>query len=354
MKCTIYKINDLQQISSIVPTGNLALLYTTSDVFLTYAQACQKNLKDIELIGCSTHKNLISEGFTTQAVLIFLSDIEVATYCLKDIGEYPILHIHEIEKTVQKLPSFTPESTICFSLCTFTSHEEMVLSTIEQLLKSHHIDLIGGTAATNDKGISYVLLNDTIKTDACVLTFITNKSGKIRLYKENIFQPTEDWYIATDVEVDRRLIKKLDNKPCKEVIQKMIGHHDLENQFLSNPFGLVLNDDIYIVSGKQVHPDGIEYYSNIYKNATLCRMELGDYRTISQKTVERVLKDIPHPSGTLAINCILRTLQFENEHFGQGFAQNLSKLGNFAGFSSFGEQIHYHHCNQTLVLAVFE
>ncbi|MBP3889090.1 MAG: FIST C-terminal domain-containing protein [Cellulosilyticum sp.] len=354
MKCSVHKLNNLQQISSIVPTGKLAILYATSDVFIDYAKVCQKNFKDIELIGCSTHKNLISEGFITDAVLIFLSDIEVATYCLEDIGDYPILHINQIKKTIQKLPSFSPESTICFSLCTFTSHEEMVMSTLEDLFKSHHIDLIGGTAATDQQDLSYVMLNDTIKTDACILTFITNKSGKIKLYKENIFKPTEDWFIATEVDVDRRLIKKLDNKPCADVIKQIVGHNDLQSQFLSNPFGLVLNDDIYIVSGKQVHSDGIEYYSNIYKNATLCRVELDDYHKISQETVSNILRDIPHPSGTLVVNCILRTIQFENEHFGPTFGQNLSKLGNFAGFSSFGEQIHYHHCNQTLVLAVFE
>lgn len=354
MKYTIHKLTSLQQISSIPSTGKLALLYATSDVFEEYATACQERFKNIELIGCSTHKNLTLEGFITNAILVFFSDIEVATYCLEDIGTYPILHINEIENTIKKLPAFSPESTICFSLCTFTSHEEMVLNTIAELLKAHHINLIGGTAATNEKDISYVMLNDVIKTDACILTFITNKSGKIKLYKENIFQPTDDWFIATDVDVDRRLIKKLDNKPCKQVIETLIGSNDIESQFLSNPLGLVLDDDMYIVSGKQVHPNGIEYYSNIYKNATLCRVKLSDYRAISQETVENILKDIPRPSGTLAINCILRTIQFENENFSNSFARNLSRLGDFVGFSSFGEQIHYHHCNQTLVLAVFE
>ena len=354
MKCSVHKLNNLQQISSIVPTGKLAILYATSDVFKEYAKVCQETFKDIQLIGCSTHKNLISEGFTTQAIIIFLSDIEVSTYCLKDIGRYPILHIAQIEKSLKSLPSYNKDSTICFSLCSFTSHEEMVLTTIKQLLQNHQIDLIGGTAATDSTGTSYVLLNNTLETDACILTFITNKSGKIKLYKENIFHPTNDWFIATDVDVDRRLIKQLDNKPCKQVLQTLVGNHDIESQFLSNPFGLLLNDDMYIVSGRQVHSDGVEYYSNIYKNATLCRVQLGDYQKISKETVENILKDIPRPSGTLAINCILRTIQFENEKFDKTFAQNLSKLGDFAGFSSFGEQIHYQHCNQTLVLAVFE
>lgn len=235
-----------------------------------------------------------------------MSDINIATYCLKDIGTYPILHIQEVEKTLNKLPKSSKESTFCFSLCTFTSHEEMVMNTLEQLLTSYDIDLMGGTAAADDKGVSYVLLNDVIETDACILTFIQNKSGRVKLYKENIFHPTNTWFIATDVDVDKRLLKTL------------------------------------------------EYFSNIYKNATLCKMQLGDYKAINEETVSTILKDIPHPSGALAINCILRTIQFENEHFNTDFAANLSKLGTFAGFSSFGEQIHYHHCNQTLVLAVFE
>ena len=354
MKCEIFKLYNPHEISSLQPTGKLAILYATSDTFLEYAHACQKIFKDIDLIGCSTHQNLLKDGFTSDAIIIFLSDVEVSTYCLKDIGQYPILHLKEVEETVKQIAPHSIDSSICFSLCTFTSHEEMILSTLEPLLTAYHIDLIGGTAANNSQDTSYVLLNQTIETDACVLTFIKNNAGKIKLYKENIFHPNHEWFIATDVDVDKRLLKKLDHKPCKEVIKNLIGYSDLENQFLSHPFGLVLNDDVYIISGKQVHSEGIEYYSNIYKNATLCTMTLGDYKAINQSTISNILKDIPHPSGTLAINCILRTLQFESENFSQTFATNLSQLGTFAGFSSFGEQIHYHHCNQTLVLAVFE
>ncbi|MBE6024241.1 MAG: hypothetical protein E7231_13825, partial [Cellulosilyticum sp.] len=339
MKCTIHTLHHPNEISSLTPTGNLAILYATADTFIPYAKACQEHFKDIQLIGCSTHKNLLAEGFITNATVIFLSDIEVSTYCLKDIGDYPILHIHDIENTIEQLPSRIPDHTICFSLCTFTSHEEMVLNTLDPLLTSHHIDLIGGTAATDSNNTSYVLLNQTIESDACILTFITNKSGKIKLYKENIFYPTHDWFIATDVDIERRLIHKLDNKPCGQVLQKLLGTSDLESHFLNHPFGLVLDDDFYIVSGKQVHSDGIEYYSNIYKNATLCHLELGDYESITKETVSKILKDIPNPSGTLAVNCILRTIQFENEGFDKKFASNLSKLGTFAGFSSFGEQI---------------
>ena len=354
MKYKICKIHTPQEIPSLQPMGNLVILYAPSDLFIEYAHVCQQTFNNIELIGCSTHKNLCREGFTTDVLLIFLSDVEVSTYCLEDIGTYPILHIEALENTLKKISTTPADSTICFSLCTFTSHEEMVLNTIKHLLLEHHIDLIGGTAATDSNEVSYVLLNDTIKTDACILTLIHNLSGKIKLYKENIFHPTHEWFIATDVDVDKRLLKELNNQPSIEVMQKLLNDSQIDSHFLSHPLGLVLNDDVYIVSGKQVHSNGIEYFSNIYKNATLCTMELGDYKSINEITISNILKDIPHPKGTLAINCILRTIQFENEHFDKTFTSNLSKLGPFAGFSSFGEQIHYHHCNQTLVLAVFE
>lgn len=354
MKCEIIKLSNTNQVLSLQPKGSLAILYAPSNVFLDYAKACQKTFSDIELIGCSTHMNLTKDGFISEALIVFLSDVEISTYCLEDIGTYPILHIQSIEDTIKRLSNCGIDDTICYSLCTFTSHEEMVMSTTQKLLEQHHIDLIGGTAATDSKNLSYILLNDQIKTDACILTFIRNQSGKIKLYKENIFFPTNEWYIATEVDVEKRMIKQLNHMPCKSVMQQIVNSNDLESHFLSHPLGLVLDDDVYIISGKSVQPNGIEYFSNVYRNATLSKMTQGDYRKISEETIKQILSDIPNPSGTLAINCILRTIQFENEHFSKEFAHNLSRLGTFVGFSSFGEQIHYHHCNQTLVLAVFE
>ena len=82
MKCEIIKLHNPNQVLSLQSQGSLAILYAPSDTFLEYANACQKSFSDIELIGCSTHMNLTKDGFIADALIVFLSDVEISIYCL--------------------------------------------------------------------------------------------------------------------------------------------------------------------------------------------------------------------------------------------------------------------------------
>ena len=55
------------------------------------------------------------------------------------------------------------------------------------------------------------------------------------------------------------------------------------------------------------------------------------------------------------INCLARSMLFENDGYLNEFAKKMSSaLGDYIGFAGYGEQLRDQHFNQTMVLAVFE
>ena len=83
-------------------------------------------------------------------------------------------------------------------------------------------------------------------------------------------------------------------------------------------------------------------------------LETDDVKRVWNETVQRVKNDFQNPSFTISINCLSRSRLFEkNNTFGE-FVNMLRNYGKFAGISGYGEQLHYVHLNQTMVLLVFE
>ena len=69
-----------------------------------------------------------------------------------------------------------------------------------------------------------------------------------------------------------------------------------------------------------------------------------------EDSLNTALKEIPHPKCIILINCILRTIIFQQQNLCQKICSLYSSHGlNFAGFSSYGEQIGRINSNQTLV-----
>ena len=84
-------------------------------------------------------------------------------------------------------------------------------------------------------------------------------------------------------------------------------------------------------------------------------LEPDDYRAVIKQTISKIKKDIPSPSFAIMVNCLARSLLFEQDHYLDSFAKEMgSALGNYIGFAGYGEQLKQQHFNQTMILAVFE
>lgn len=337
----------------------LILYYTSKKRFESFSKLLSEKFHDCIIIGCSAYKEICKYGLTNGALLAmsFEDGIECYASVIKDIDKYPIKYIQDVQDCIAEFQD--TDNTICLEFCVGTTNsEEKVLSTINSLLSVYNIPLLGGSSADDGEfKTTYVGLNGSSYTNACVFALIKNLNGRIKIYKENIFKNTENIFTATKVDLKKRIVHELNGKPCAEVLSDTLNIpiDKLSTALSTHPLGRIVGNNVYISANKNIIDNkSISYYSRIYKNSQVMILEPDNYREVFNSTISTILKDFNHISCSIVINCVARTMLFEKENFAEPFAKQLGKLGTYIGFASHGEQINEHHFNQTMVIGVFE
>lgn len=336
------------------------IIYNTSKGrFEEFSKLLYNKFPECIIIGASTYKEICKDGLTNGALLAisFEGGIECVADVIEEIDKYPVKYIQRVQNTISKLNDTT--NTVCLEFCVGTTNsEEKVLSTINSLLHVYNIPLFGGTSADDGEfQTTYVGLNGKVYGNDCVFVLIKNLGGKIKIYQENIFKKTEHSFIATKVNSRQRTVYELDEKPCAEVIAKSLNIpvNKIDQLFPTHPMGRIVGEELYISANKNlIDNKAVSYYSRIYKNSKVVLLEPDDYKEVFKSTLSKIRNDFNHISCTIVINCVARTMFFEQEGFAEKFASDLGGLGNYIGFACHGEQMNNYHFNQTMVIGVFE
>jgi hypothetical protein len=277
---------------------------------------------------------------------------------LEEVDKYPLKYVDRIEDCVQKFGSY--ENTLCLEFSTaLISSEELILSTLNSVLMKKKIPLFGGSAG--DKGTAektMISFNGVVLDKACAFVIIKNLSGKIRLYRENIYKPTEHYFTSTKVDVRNRIVYEYDYKPAAEVMAKALNTDvgNLSKYLDSYPLGRIIGSDMYITANQMVTKNnGMAYHARVYNNSRMVLLEPDNYKEVIKRTTEQIKNEVRKPSLTLMVNCLDRSILFESDGYLNTFAKQMGEaLGNYIGFAGYGEQLNQQHFNQTMVLAVFE
>ena len=122
---------------------------------------------------------------------------------------------------------------------------------------------------------------------------------------------------------------------------------------MNNPLGKIYEDEIYIASPMKVNSDkSITFYCQMMSDTFVDILKPVDPVQQMRKTIKEVEFK---PSFVLAINCILRSLKFQQEGLWKSIdSELLSLCPNVTGFISYGEQFYNKHVNQTMVLLAIE
>lgn len=135
-----------------------------------------------------------------------------------------------------------------------------------------------------------------------------------------------------------------------------ISEREVANACIQHPVGRVYGGHVFISSLASFNDDGtINMYSRVMKNSIVEILEPIDEITESEKTCKEALSEIPRPGCVILINCILRSIQFNQRHLFEKLTDTWKGFyGKFAGFSSYGEQYGRQNSNQTLVSIIIE
>lgn len=290
------------------------------------------------------------------AVLGLFEDAKVSCGVVKHISECPVAFAGEIRK---KMDEVSPgrDDTVCIEYC--TGSEEKLVTTFTSCLAQRGIHLAGGTVfGVPDGKQPVVAYNGKVYEDACAYAFIKNLTGKVRVYKENIYVNNSDKpHFATKVDVSRKALIELDGKPAADVYSNELGvaRGKIIDNVLVNPMGRAVGDQVFISSMMSLEPNGtLTNFKRINKNDCIYFLSLGNYKEIEKNTRDEIKSEMRKISLILSIDCIYRYVLYDKEGYMSTYAKDMAALGPHMGIVGGGEQYNNQHVNQTMVCVVFE
>lgn len=289
-------------------------------------------------------------------VTAFFEDAEVRTGYLRSVSTAPIRDIAVFQKNMRDIGA-GKDNTICWEYC--AAAEEKMVSTLSSALEGSGIPLLGGSIFGYGDGEKPLCAVDgELYDDACGYAFVKSKSGKIRIYRENIYVKNDNIsHIATRVNREKKELLELDGRPASEVFssQMDIPRDQIIDSVLEHPMCRQVGEESYVASMKELGANGsFINYKQINQNDTIYFMQLADYRAVMDQTLEKINSDFSKISFVLSVDCIYRYLLFENKGYTGDYLAKMHTLGNHMGYVGGGEQFVNQHMNQTLVCAVFE
>lgn len=327
----------------------LIMLMSNSSQFEKHVRELEELYPQVPSIGCigmCYDTNVAENGV---GIVAFLDGVKAAANVLEQVSVMPIKYIRRLEDDLQALGA-SREDTICIDFC--AGNDACVLTTIHTALRRREISLVGGTGDTGK-----VSANGKIYPDSVAYALVKNQGGRIKAYKENIYQKMGNYqFIASNTDKARYIMGALNGKPAKQVYQDIL--HVTEKQILTqtfkNPFGKINGDETCIISIKDVQGSALACFRQVNDSDVLVLLELADYKKVVKETIQKIHKDFPKRSAVFSVNCLFRYKLFSENGYMQEYLKEMSTLGPHAGLVGYGEHYNNQFVNQSMTCVVFE
>lgn len=350
--------NAVRQALTGISNPQLILFSAGYDIFKDAAAEIQARFPEaasLGVIGQRICDGKVSDGGV--AVAAFDDGVRCVTGVVEGLSFCPARSIPSLKQQMGVIDPGTDDS-VCLEFC--TNNEGRLVTTMNAVLEGWNVHLAGGTAfGAPPSSPSLVARNGKVYEDACVYALVRHKTGKIRVYKENIYYKDKDtpYHFATKVNTEQNELIELDGRSACAVYSEELGvpRDSIIGNVFKNPIGRAIGDDVSISSMRELSPNGGLYnYKQINRVDCVYFLKLGDYKQIEAQTRERILNDCPRPSFIFSVDCIYRYLLYEQEGYFDTYAQEMASLSHHFGVIGGGEQYNNQHVNQTMVCAVFE
>jgi hypothetical protein len=325
----------------------------------TISQSMQKAFPQAQTLGCSTSGEIVSGKMLKNSVVAMGLNAEV----LEDINLQIVEKIQSQNRVQEAFDGFAKH----FNTDPFTMGvdeyvglilvdglrmaEEKLMDRIGELC---NIFFIGGSAGDDLKfAQTWVYANGKAYSDAALLAIMKPKV-KFSFIKTQSFKPCDAKLLATKVKLSERKVIEFNYKPAAIAYAEAIGTptSEVEQHFMSNPVGLVIDDEPYVRSPQRVDDDSMHFYCNVMEGMEMSLLESSDIVKDTQEAVQQKKAQLKNISGIINFHCILRTLELEKKGLTEAYGKIFSDIPTI-GFSTYGEEF-IGHINQTSTMLVFE
>lgn len=319
------------------------VIFSSTEIVLELSKQISDNV-----ILCSTAGEYGQNGYKNGIISGF--EYEKSEGENVEIQYPPIKSIDNLKQAYKKVEN--NKNAFAFILCDgLTGTEESIITTF--YFANNNFKIIGGSAGDNLKFKETFIFIGSKKVHSVVIFF--NVKSRTSIIRENIYAPTGNRLLVTDSDLISRTVKTFNKVPASTEYARVLNirEQDLPNYFMNNPLGKIYGDEVYIASPMKVNPDkSITFYCQMMSNTFVEVLKPLDPVEQVKKTIKKVEFK---PSFVLAINCILRSLKFQQEGIWKSIDNELiSFCPNITGFISYGEQFYKKHVNQTMVLLAIE
>ena len=327
----------------------LLLLLSNADKFEEHVAQLEAAFPGVPSIGCigmSYQNQVIEKGVM---VVAYTDGVTATANVLEQVSLMPVKYIGRLQQDLERVKP-SSQNTVCINFC--SGNDACVLTTMYSVLKRKGVSTIGGTG---DAG--RLSANGKIYEDASVYALVKNNAGKVKIYKENIYQPSGDYrLIASKTKKADYLIGELNGKPAKQVYMEILGIDEaaIGSQTFTNPFGKFNGTDTSIVSVKGTVGNGLSCFRAVNDSDVLTILEAKDTFRIVGETISQIKQDFTRVSAVFSINCLFRYLYFQQNGELQQYLDTMGTLGNHVGLFGYGEHYNDQFLNQTMTCVVFE
>ena len=341
------------------PNMELVIFFCSSEYDLDVLAAEMSRLfAGIQVVGCTTAGEIGPAGYCQHS----LSGASFPKGCcvavsgrLDHLSKFDITGGHEFAQTLlQRFESRTAQAgsdnSFAFMLIDGLSvREEPVAHALQHALGK--IPLFGGSAGDDIKFTKTCVYSDGhFHSDSAALILVST-SLPFRIFKTQHFVSTDERLVVTEADATGRIVKEIDGLPAAEEYARLVGVDVRElnpMRFATSPVVVMIDGTEYVRSIQQANPDGSLTFFCAIEEGVVFRVAhgVGLVNNLEQ-TFDNISAEIGQPQLVICCDCILRNLEISQnglkDHVGEIFRRN-----NTVGFSSYGEQFHGVHVNQTL------
>jgi len=227
--------------------------------------------------------------------------------------------------------------------------EEPVAHALQSALGQ--IILLGGSAGDDLKFAKTCVYSDgRFHTDSAVLILIST-SLPFRIFKTQHFVSTDERLVVTEADPARRIVKEINGLPAAAEYARLVGVEvrDLgPMHFAASPIVVKIGGTDYVRSIQKANADGsLTFYCAIETGLVLRAAHGVDLVNNLEQAFDAIKTGIGTPQLVIGCDCILRNLEVSQSGLKDRVGEILRR-NNTIGFSSYGEQFHGVHVNQTL------
>lgn len=312
---------------------------------------------DINLVGCTNAGEISPIGYLTGTIVGFslaAPDFVAVARAVSGLMELSIAGAQAIARSLRdqldhSAGASLPDNTFSFMLIDGQcKSEEHLISSVNSAMRD--IPLFGGSAGSDlSFGATSVYFAGRFHRDTALLALVrTNHSFK--LFTTHHFVNADTRMVITEADPVSRLVTKINSEPAGREYARLVGldvEHLTPMIFATHPVLVKVGGRYYARSIQKVNEDGsLTFFCAIDKGIVLTVANGTGILQDLERLFAELRADLGPPQLVIGCDCVLRGLELEQKQLKRE-AGDIFATHNVIGLSTYGEQFHAMHLNQT-------